>query len=110
MTSPLRPLALTAAEMPPRCTPSSYPPEFVQRLAGRVKRPLGDAFGLRNFGVNLTRLPPGARSALRHAHLTQDEFIYVLEGCPALVTDAGTTRLAPGMCAGFPAGENSSVR
>jgi uncharacterized cupin superfamily protein len=108
MTPSLRPIALPAADMPARRTPSSYPPEFAQRLAGRVKQPLGDVFGLRNFGVNLTRLPPGAMSALRHAHLTQDEFIYVLEGRPALRTNAGTTRLAPGMCAGFAAGEGDA--
>lgn len=73
-------------------------------MAGRVKRPLGDLFGLTNFGVNLTRLAPGAMSALRHAHTRQDEFILVIEGSPTLVTDAGETRLAPGMCAGFKAG------
>jgi uncharacterized cupin superfamily protein len=70
-------------------------------MAGRLKRPLGDVFGLSNFGVNLTRLSPGAVSALRHAHTKQDEFIYILEGHPTLHTDEGRTRLAPGMCAGF---------
>jgi uncharacterized cupin superfamily protein len=54
--------------------------------------------------VNLTRLAPGAISALRHAHTRQDEFIYVLQGNPTLVTDAGPMQLAPGMCAGFKAG------
>jgi uncharacterized cupin superfamily protein len=54
--------------------------------------------------VNLTRLAPGAVSALRHAHSRQDEFVYVLEGRPTLVTDAGETALEPGMCAGFRAG------
>ena len=54
--------------------------------------------------MNLTRLPPGAASALRHAHATQDEFVYILEGEPTLVTDAGETPLSPGMCAGFRAG------
>jgi len=73
-------------------------------MAGREKRPLGDLFGLTNFGVNLTRLAPGAVSALRHAHSHQDEFVYVIEGHPTLVTDAGETQLAPGMCAGFKAG------
>jgi uncharacterized cupin superfamily protein len=58
---------------------------------------------LNNFGVNLTRLLPGSQSALRHAHLKQDEFVYILEGHPVLVTDEGRTHLAPGMCAGFPA-------
>jgi len=73
-------------------------------MAGRTKRPLGDLFGLTNFGVNLTRLAPGAMSALRHAHSKQDEFVYVLSGKPILVTDEGRTELRPGMCAGFKAG------
>ena len=72
-------------------------------MARREKRPLGDLFGLTNFGVNLTRLAPGGESALRHAHSRQDEFIYVLEGKPTLITDAGETPLEPGMCAGFKA-------
>lgn len=54
--------------------------------------------------MNLTRLPPGAHSALRHAHGRQDEFVYILEGTPTLLTDAGESTLGPGMCAGFPAG------
>ena len=69
-----------------------------------MKRPLGDPFGLTIFGVNLTILPPGAMSALRHAHTRQDEFIYILEGTPTLITDSGETILKPGMCAGFKAG------
>ena len=77
-------------------------------MAGREKRPLGDLFGLTNFGVNLTRLAPGAVSALRHAHSRQDEFIYVLEGHPTLITDAGEERLEPGMCAGFKAGSGNA--
>jgi uncharacterized cupin superfamily protein len=73
-------------------------------MAGRRKQPLGDLFGLRNFGVNRTTLAPGAVSALRHAHSRQDEFVYILEGRPTLHTDAGRTMLRPGMCAGFRAG------
>lgn len=53
--------------------------------------------------VNLTRLAPGGRSALMHAHTKQDELIYVLKGEPTLVTESGARPLAPGMCAGFPA-------
>ncbi|WP_297914306.1 cupin domain-containing protein [Thiomonas sp.] len=103
-----RAVALRAAEAPPRSTPSAYPPEFAARMSGRLKRPLGDLFGLRNFGVNLSRLAPGAQSALRHAHGRQDEFLYVLEGTPTLITDAGETELAPGMCAGFAAGSGDA--
>ncbi len=97
-------VAVVAAEAPPRRTPSTYPAEFAARMAGRIKRPLGELFGLRNFGVNLTRLEPGAQSALRHAHRSQDEFVYVLEGELTLATDAGEQPLRAGMCAGFPAG------
>ncbi len=99
-----RPVALVAGDVPPRAKPSNYPEPFFSRVAGRVKRPLGDLFGLSNFGVNLTRLLPGGMSALRHAHTKQDEFVYILEGRPTLVTDAGRAALEPGMCAGFKGG------
>ena len=98
------PVAIAAIQAPPRTKPSNYPEPFASRMAGREKRPLGDLFGLTNFGVNLTRLAPGAQSALRHAHTKQDEFVYILQGNPTLHTDKGPTRLAPGMCAGFKAG------
>lgn len=96
--------AIVAADAAPRIRPSNYPEPFASMVSGRIKQPLGDLFGLKNFGVNRVRLPPGMISALRHAHSKQDEFIFVLEGHPILVTDAGETQLAPGMCAGFPAG------
>jgi uncharacterized cupin superfamily protein len=98
-----RPAAIAAAEAPPRAKASNYPPFFAVRVAGREKRPLGDLFGLKNFGVNLTRLAPGSISALHHAHTRQDEFIYVLEGEPTLVLGEEEVQLHPGMCAGFPA-------
>ncbi len=99
-----RPLAIAAATAPARSKPSNYPPPFAARVAGREKRPLGDLFGLRNFGVNLTRLAPGAESALLHQHSRQDEFVYILSGRPTLVTGDGDVTLGPGDCAGFPAG------
>ena len=99
-----RPVAIVAADAPARSRPSNYPEPFYSRMVTREKRPLGDLFGLANFGVNLTRLAPGGQSALRHAHTKQDEFVYILEGRPTLVTDAGRTALSRGMCAGFPAG------
>jgi uncharacterized cupin superfamily protein len=98
------PAALVASDAPLRARQSNYPEPFAQGVRGRHKRPLGDVFGLQSFGVNLTRLAPGAASALRHAHSRQDEFVFVLEGEPTLVTDAGETALRPGMCAGFRAG------
>ena len=98
------PIAIVAADAAPRARPSIYPEPFASRMAGRVKRPLGDVFGLANFGVNLTRLRPGGISALRHAHTRQDEFVYILAGTATLLTDEGRTPLAAGMCAGFRAG------
>ena len=95
--------AIDAAKVEPSAG-SNYPAEFKPVVSGRVKRKLGDAFGLTNFGVNLTTLKPGAASALRHWHVKQDEFIYVVSGELVLVTDAGEQRLTPGMCAGFTGG------
>lgn len=102
------PAAITASDIPTRPRNSLYPSQFAARVAQREKRALGQAFGLSAFGVNLTRLAPGAWSALRHAHSRQDEFIYVLEGHPVLYTDAGRIPLSPGMCAGFPAGTGNA--
>jgi uncharacterized cupin superfamily protein len=103
MADAVHPVAIHAAEAPPRARATGYPVDLAARVAGREKRVLGDMFGLSVFGVNLTRLAPGAWSALHHRHSKQDEFIYVVEGAPTLVTDAGETQLAPGMCAGFAA-------
>jgi len=102
MSADARPVAVVAEELPERPKPTFGP--FAARLAGREKRVLGDVFGLTNFGVNLTRLPPGAISAFRHAHTRQDELVYILEGEPILINDAGETKLRPGMVAGFKAG------
>lgn len=103
-SKPTKRVSLKALDAPLRAKASGYPEKFRARVAGREKKPLGDLFGLANFGVNLTRLAPGAQSSLRHAHALQDEFVYILEGRPTLITDAGETELSPGMCAGFKAG------
>ena len=108
MAETTHPPAIDAAAATPRAQRSIYPEPFAARMWGREKRPLGEPFGLANFGVNLTRISPGGSSALRHAHTKQDEFIYVLAGRPVLVTNAGETPLAPGMCAGFRAGSGDA--
>jgi uncharacterized cupin superfamily protein len=82
---------------------STYPEPFASRMLGRVKRKLGDAFGLSNFGVNLTTIAPGGESALMHVHTVQDEFIYVLEGVATLVLESGEHEMRAGDCMGFPA-------
>ena len=79
------------------------PEPFASRVSLRVKRALGDQFGLKSFGVNLTSLAAGAVSALHHRHSVQDEVVNILEGHPTLVPEGGEVELGPGMCAGFPA-------
>ena len=96
-------IAILAETVPPRAKPSGYPEPFYSRVAGREKRQLGDVFGLQNFGVNLTKLLPNTESTILHRHSKQDEFIYILEGAPTLVTENEEVLLSPGMCAGFPA-------
>jgi len=108
MSEPHKPAALEAAAVPPVRAARGYPDPFAARVAGRERRALGDAFGLTNFGVNLTRLPPGGMSALRHTQTREDEFIYIVEGEPVLVTNAGETPLRPGMFAGFKAGSGDA--
>jgi len=102
------PMAMEASEVPPRDWVSNYPKQFAARVEGRQKRQLGEFFGLQNFGVNLTRLAPSAISSLRHAHTKQDEFVYILRGCPTLHTDEGALQLTPGMCVGFRAGTGNA--
>lgn len=104
----MRTRPILAAEAPPKAKQTNYPEPFASRMRLREKRPLGDLFGLTNFGVNRTRLAPGGISALRHAHSRQDELVFVLEGTPTLITDDGELVLGPGMCIGFKAGTGNA--
>jgi uncharacterized cupin superfamily protein len=90
------------AKIPPD-TRTGYPPPFDRVVKGRVRKRLGNAAGLEQFGVNLTTLKPGASSALRHWHAHEDELIYVLEGDLVLIENDGETVLRPGDAAGFKA-------
>jgi uncharacterized cupin superfamily protein len=85
-----------------------YPEPFASLVAGRTKRKLGDLFGLRNFGVNLTTLDPGCASALAHTHKLQDEFVFILEGRPTIVVGESEYELSPGDCMGFKAGTGTA--
>lgn len=82
----------------------SYPEPYRTRTGAKHRRVLGEAAGLTQFGVNLSTLPPGAESALRHWHESEDEFVWVVSGEVVLIEDDGETVLRAGDCAGFPAG------
>lgn len=83
---------------------SAYPPPFDQIAKDRVRKRLGDAGGITQFGVNLLELPPGAGSSQRHWHSAEDEFVYVISGEITLITDKGDEILHAGECAAFPKG------
>jgi uncharacterized cupin superfamily protein len=100
--------AIEAVSAPARAPMLTFPEPLASLMKGRARHPLGNQFGLTSFGVNLTCLPPGSISAPRHSHSHQDEFVYILEGTPVLVTNAGETPLRPGMCAGFKAGSGNA--
>jgi uncharacterized cupin superfamily protein len=84
-----------------------YPAPFGARCAERVRQRIGNAGGLKDFGVNLMRLPPGAWSSQRHWHSLEDEFVYVLEGELTLIEDGGETVLTAGDAAAFPKGSGN---
>ena len=94
----------------PESNGTSYPAPFRDANQQRWNRRLGDHAGIRNFGVNLTRIVPGGQSSHRHAHSRQDELVYVLSGTVVLETNAGAQTLNAGMCAGFPAGSGDAHR
>jgi uncharacterized cupin superfamily protein len=99
--------ALDPAAVSPRSS-SFYPEPFRSRVLPREKRALGHALGLTKIGVNLTTLPPGKESSMRHFHTLEDELVFVIEGEVVLVTDEGEQILTPGLCAGFPAGSKNA--
>jgi uncharacterized cupin superfamily protein len=91
----------------PSRTGSGYPVPFDEPCRQRLRRRLGDAGALTQFGVNHLTLPPGAWSSQRHWHSREDEFVWVLAGEVVLVTDDGEMILRAGDCAAFRAGEPS---
>ena len=81
-----------------------YPEDFRAETAGYEGQRVGDAAGLTQFGVNRVVLPPQARTALRHWHENEDEFVIVMSGEVVLREEDGETVLRAGDCAGFKAG------
>jgi uncharacterized cupin superfamily protein len=95
---------ISAESIPAVMGQTVYPEPYAALVQGRLKRKLGEHFGLTNFGVNLTHLATGAVSALAHRHSQQDEFIFVLAGTPTLILGEQEFVLQPGDCYGFKAG------
>ena len=96
--------ALNPGDVPVK-TGTRYPDERKGASEDREKRALGNALGLKNFGVNVVHMKPGVESSIRHWHTKQDEFIYILQGELTLITDEGEQTLTAGYAAGFKAGD-----
>jgi uncharacterized cupin superfamily protein len=63
---------------------------------------LGRAAGLERSGVNLISIPPGKESFVLHAHLHEEEWIYVLSGRATVECGAAVHELAAGDFIAFP--------
>ena len=81
---------------------TGYPAPFDQPCLERLRKRLGNAGGITQFGINLLTLKPGVWSSQRHWHSGEDEFVYVLSGEVVLIDDSGETVLRAGDCAAFP--------
>lgn len=68
------------------------------------RRQLGAAAGSRQLGCSHIELPPGQRSWPFHAHMANEEGIFILQGRPMLRLGSGTVSLQPGDYVAFPAG------
>jgi len=63
---------------------------------------LSDATGMTRVGVSLARVPPGKESFIPHAHTTQEEWVYVLEGRGTVLLGEHEHEVGPGDFLGFP--------
>lgn len=84
---------------------TGYPAPYAAEVAGRWYRRLGPQSGLADFGASHVTLEPGAWSAQRHWHESEDEFVVMLAGEAVLVEEGGRTPMRAGDCASFPKGE-----
>ena len=89
---------------------TGYPEPYRAAAAKRFNRRLGASCRPEEFRRQHHAHRAGGQSSHRHAHSTQDEFVYVLSGETVLETNGGAQTLGPGMCAGFPAGTGDAHR
>src|SRR5689334_19104131 len=85
---------------------------YEQRLNPRSRfrgSRLGRDAGLRSVGVSLGRIPPGGESFAYHAHLVDEEWVYILEGRARARIDGQELDLAPGDFVAFPAPQVAHV-
>lgn len=86
---------------------STYPAPFDEPCLNRKHISPGDAGGLTQFGAHIMTLEPGAWSSQRHWHSAEDEFVYIINGHPTFIDDAGRQLLSPGDVTTHKAGESN---
>jgi uncharacterized cupin superfamily protein len=64
---------------------------------------LGRPSGLERAGINLIRVPPGKEAFTLHAHLHEEEWIYILSGRATVQTGEASHEVAAGDFVAFPA-------
>jgi uncharacterized cupin superfamily protein len=94
-----------AIESAPISAGSRYPEPFAAPCQNKIRHRLAVAAGLKQIGINLLELAPGAWSSQRHWHTEAEEFVYVLEGEVVLVTEGSEEILHAGDCAAFLPGD-----
>jgi uncharacterized cupin superfamily protein len=92
-------------ERAPISAGSRYPEPFEAPCQNKIRHRLGVAAGLKEIGINLLELAPGAWSSQRHWHTRAEEFVYVLQGEVVLVTEGCEEILHAGDCAAFLPGD-----
>jgi uncharacterized cupin superfamily protein len=86
-------------ERAPISAGSRYPEPFAAPCRNKTRHRLAVAAGLKQIGINLLELQPGAWSSQRHWHSRAEEFVCVLEGEVVLVTERSEEILRAGDCA-----------
>jgi uncharacterized cupin superfamily protein len=84
---------------------SRYPEPFAGPCQDKIRRRLAVAAGLKQIGINLLELAPGAWSSQRHWHTHAEEFVYVLAGEVVLVMEGREEILRAGDCTAFLPGD-----
>ena len=92
-------------ERAPVSAGSRYPKPFDAPCRNKARHQLAVAAGLKQIGINLLELQPGAWSSQRHWHTQAEEFVYVVEGEVVLVTEGSEEILHAGDCAAFLPGD-----
>ena len=90
---------LRAADVAARSQTFSHPWNPHSEITGYQ---MGKSTGLKRTGVNLARIAPGKESFVYHAHWTEEEWIYILEGRGIARIDDVSYEVGPGDFMAFP--------